>query len=402
MAKKIIVVLLALVLLAMPVMASCKSGSTETENTLKVGVAVGLNWPLGLDLKKSLDVISDQINKAGGMDIGGKKYQVQFILYDTQNEQNQTMANVNKLIYQDKVGFILTDSPFIGSVVQETEKNKIVCMAGTATPAIFDPSFKYSFQAGVVFFATPEVTGWIAKNYPQIKTVGCAFPDNQAGHSYGGGVVATLEANGIKVNSYFYPETSTDLSSVATKIKNDNPDAFMAAAGGAGDLMAYKALRTVGYKGLLFSTTTIPTGALETAITGPDIEGFISAAWPVEFEPAATQMAKDFKAAYIAKNGKWDDPEIQFTMLWTVLRAALEKAGTTDTTKVADVIAGGLTWEGPTGKGRMVPRNDLGISRTVDSVSEFCIKKVVGDKATLAHTITVDEGIGYLPPGIVK
>ena len=112
-------------------------------------------------------------------------------------------------------------------------------------------------------------------------------------------------------------------------------------------------------------------------------------------------MAKEFKAKWIEMYGKWDGPEIQLTAAYAALRAALEKAGTLDVEKVAEVLASGLTFEGPTGKGEMIPRNDLGISRTVDNISEFCVKKIVGGVPTLLHYITLDEGKSYLDPAVL-
>jgi ABC-type branched-subunit amino acid transport system substrate-binding protein len=153
---------------------------------------------------------------------------------------------------------------------------------------------------------------------------------------------------------------------------------------------------------LLFSTTTVTYETLKTAVPAEALEGFIGGAWPVEFDPATTEIAKEFKANYVAMNGKWDGPEIQLTGAYALLRAALEKAGTLDTTAVADVIASGLEFEGPTGKGKMIPRNDMGISRTVDSISEFCVKKIVNGAPTLLHTITLEEGASYVAPGVIE
>jgi len=398
MAKKLLYGLLFITLLALPLMAAC-APSTPTSaptKTLKVGVVAWFGWPLGLDLKRGIDIMADLENKAGGVTIGGEKYQVQLIEYDSNNDQNTTQAAVNKLIYEDKVDFIITDTMYIGSVVPITEENKVLCMAGTPVPAIFDKNYKYSFEAGFMTYATPEVAGWLAKDNPQIKTVGCAFPDDQGGHAYGGFVVATLESFGIKVGSEFYPPTATDLSAVGTKVKNSNPDAFMAAGGSGTDSLAYKAVWQAGYRGQLFSTTTMTLATLQTIVPAEALEGFLGGAWPVEFDPATTQQAKEFKAAYIAKNGKWDGPEIQLTGCWAALKAALEQAGTLDTDKVANILGNGLKFEGPTGKGQMVSRDDLGISRTVASVSEFCIKKVVEGKPTLLHTVTLEEGLSYI------
>jgi branched-chain amino acid transport system substrate-binding protein len=400
MKTKLIACLLILTL-SLPLLAACGAQQAATE-TLKIGAVVWLGWPLGLDMKRGTEVMVALDNEAGGLDIGGKKYKVEVIYIDSNNDQAQTQAAVNKLIYEDKVAFIITDTMYPGSVLAETEKNKVIAATGSPIPTMFDPTYKYSFQGGFMFQATPEVAGWIATNVPEIKTVDMAYPDEGGGRAYAEGVKATLEAHGITVNPIMYPPASTDLSAIGTQVKNDNPTAFMACGNSGTDALVYQAVVQAGYKGLLFSTTTVTYETLKTAVPAEALEGFVGGAWPVEFDPAATEIAKQFKAKYIEMNGKWDGPEIQLTGAYSLLRAALEKAGTLDTTAVADVIANGLEFEGPTGKGKMIPRNDMGISRTVDSISEFCVKKIVNGAPTLLHTITLDEGASYVAPGVIQ
>jgi branched-chain amino acid transport system substrate-binding protein len=382
------------------------AGGTETTaaaatETIKIGAVIWTQWPLGYDMKRGVDVMVALDNAAGGIQIGDKKYKVEFDFVESNNDQATTMSAVNKLIYQDKVQFMITDTQFPGAFFAETEKNKVVTLTGCPIPTMFDPTYKYTFQGGTMMQATPEVAGWIAKNTPEIKSVDLAFPDEAGGIGYAMGVQATLEAYGIKVTPIKYPSQSTDLSAIGTQVKTDNPSAFIAVGNSATDALVYQAVVQAGYKGLLFSTTTVTYETLKTAVPADALEGFIAGAWPVEFDPAATDVAKEFKAKWIEMNGKWDGPEIQLTAAYAALRAALEKAGSLDVEKVTEVLATGLTFEGPTGKGEMIPRNDMGISRTVDNISEFCVKKIVGGVPTLLHYITLDEGKSYLNPAVL-
>jgi len=396
MAKKLLYGLLIITLLVLPLTTMTACDTTTSTNTLKIGVVAWYGWPLGLDLKRGVEIMADLENEAGGITIGDETYEVEFIFYDSNNDQNTTQAAINKLVFEDDVSFIITDSMYIGSILPITEENKVICVAGTPVPSMFDPSYQYSFQAGFMTYATPEVVGWLAENYPEIKTVSCAFPDDQGGHAYGEGAVAILESFGLTVSSEYYPPTSTDLSALGTKVKNDNPDAFMAAGSSGTDALAYKAIWQSGYRGQLFSPVTVTLATLQTMVPAEGLEGFIGGAWPVEFDPATTEQAIEFKDAYIAEYGAWDGPEIQLTGVWAALKTALEQAGTLDTDVVADILGNGLTFEAPTGIGQMVSRNDLGISRTVDSVTECCIKLIVDGEPTLLHTITIEEAISYI------
>jgi branched-chain amino acid transport system substrate-binding protein len=415
MKKWLILGLLIAAILVLPVLAACDKGTTETTavgtettaapagETLKIGAVVWTGWPLGYDMKRGVEIMAALDNEAGGIDIGGTKYNVEFIFIESNNDQATTMSGINKLIYEDEVDYIITDTMYPGAVFAETEKNAVISLTGCPIPVMFDPTYKYTFQGGTMMQATPEVAGWIATNTPELAggTVDMAFPDEAGGIGYAMGVKATLEAYGITVKEIKYPVTSTDFSAIGTEVVADDPSAFIAVGNSAMDALIYQAVVQAGYEGLLFSTTTVTYETLKTAVPEEALEGFVGGAWPVEFDPAATEVAAEFKAKWIEVNGEWDGPEIQLTAAYAALRAALVEAGTLDVEAVAEALANGLTFEGPTGKGEMIPRNDMGISRTVDNVSEFGIKKIVDGVPTLLHMITLEEGKGYLAPGVL-
>jgi branched-chain amino acid transport system substrate-binding protein len=401
MKKKLVVGPLILMLIVSSLLVACGGGEATTPTeTLKIGAVVWTGWPLGYDMKRGVEIMAMLDNEAGGIDIGGTKYNVEFIFIDSNNDQNTTMSAVNKLIYEDEVLYIITDTMYPGAVFAETEKNKVISLTGCPIPVMFDPTYKYTFQGGTMMQATPEVAGWIANNVPEITTVTLACPDEAGGRAYAEGVMALLQSYGIEVKEIIYPVTSTDFSSIGTEVVADNPSAFIALGNSAMDALIYQAVVQAGYDGLLFSTTTVTYDTLKTAVPEEALEGFIGGAWPVEFDPAATEVAQEFKDKWIEVNGNWEGPEIQLTAAYAALRAALQEAGTTDVEAVAEVLANGLTFEGPTGKGEMIPRNDMGISRTVDNVSEFCVKKIVDGVPTLLHMITLEEGKGYVNPAV--
>jgi branched-chain amino acid transport system substrate-binding protein len=403
MKKLLILGLLIAAILTLPLLAACDKEEAGATDTVKIGAVVWTGWPLGYDMKRGVEIMAALDNEAGGIDIGGKKYKVEFTFIESNNDQTTTMSAVNKLIYEDEVDYIITDTMYPGAVFAETEKNKVISLTGCPIPTMFDPTYKYTFQGGTMMQATPEVAGWIAQNTPELAggSVDMAFPDEAGGIGYAMGVKATLEAYSITVNEIKYPVTSSDFSAIGTQVTTDDPSAFIACGNSAMDALIYQAVVQAGYEGLLFSTTTVTYETLKTAVDEAALEGFIGGAWPVEFDPAGTDVAKEFKAKWIAVNGKWDGPEIQLTAAYAALRAALEQAGTTDVEAVAEALANGLTFEGPTGKGEMIPRNDLGISRTVDNVSEFCVKKIENGKPVMLHMITLEEGKGYLAPGVL-
>ena len=129
-----------------------------------------------------------------------------------------------------------------------------------------------------------------------------AYPDDQMGHQASTGDNKLWEAFGITTNTQYYPVNQADLSALGTKVVQLKPSAFAAAGGGPlSDGLALKAVRQAGYEGQLFSTSGLTAAMMAQLVPTEMLEGFINGAYPLEFDPPPTQVAKDFKAAWIAR-----------------------------------------------------------------------------------------------------
>jgi branched-chain amino acid transport system substrate-binding protein len=370
-------------------------GMTPPAKILKIGLVCYFGYPPGIDGLHGMNVMVDMINKNGGLSIGGDKYQVQLISYDSNNNQATAVSAVNRLINVDNVKFLMSDPNYVDAWLPITEANKIVVCAASLTPVILGPNNHYSFQSGLANFMGAVSMGWFAKTYPKLKTVAGSVPDNQMGHMLADMAKTTMDKFGMTFIPVYYPANTQDLSSIGTKVKELNPDVFQGGGDPISAGLSYKAVWQAGYRGHLWAGATSPAESMAQVASTEAIEGCIAGAWPVEFDPPPTQFAKDFKAAWIAKYGQWEGPEIATTANLACLVAALQQAGSLDTDKVVAVISNGLKFEGPTGAGQMVGRSDLGNNRTVDSLSSLPMKKIVGGKAQLIEIISLDDAINY-------
>ena len=389
-----VLVLLAM-LLAMPLMSACKGAPTP--KTLKIGVVAWLGWPIGLEYAHGVEMMADVINKKGGLVIGGDTYTIEPIVYDSKMDNPTAISAVQRLISEDKVKFILQDETSTATP-PTTEANKVILIGCTPTPLLYNPDFKYTFQGFTQDTQAPEAWGWFAKNYPNIKTIVESAPDDDIGHSMMDETTKLSELFGPKmIGQIFYSRQATDYSVIATKVKTLNPDAFIPEAGGpAVDSVILKTIWQSGWKGQFFMTGTMSVEAMLSQVPPEVVEGMVATGYDVEFDPALSPAAKEYKDAYIAKNGKWDGPDLAQVNAWYVLIGALQKANSLDVDKVADVLANGLTYDTTNGSpGVMIARPDLGITRTVDTLNCIAIKKLVGGKATLVAKLTKDEAFEY-------
>jgi len=394
----IIIVIFMVTFMAVPNSVSADPG----EKTLKIGALTNLGWPLGVDFKKFLDIAIPMLNKKGGLTIDGEKYKIEMILYDTKLNPEVGRAAVERLVYRDKVKFILGDET-IDAWLPVTEKEKVLVVATTPSPAIFNPKNKYAFQASFLHTQSAVLWGWFAENHPNVKTVMNVYPDNRIGHGQNEKARKLAEMYGMKnLDTIFYPPGTKDYSAIATKVKRLNPDVVVTSGGGPIEAaLLFKTLYQAGYKGIRFMTVSIPLGQIAKIMPLNMAEGLITGMNVVDLE-SPPPGAKEFKEAYIAKYGSWNEPEILYVNELYCLIAGLEQAQSLDPDKVAEVIGNGMKFKSLGVPAMMVKPPIPGNNRTIDLLLTTYVKKVENGKAKVLTKIDLDEGLRYWKRGYGK
>lgn len=102
------IVLLALVLI-LPLTALSAAGKAEVK-VIKIGINAPLTGSIpkvGEGTKDSAEMWLSDINKAGGLEVGGKKYKVQLVIEDNESKAASAVKANTKMITQDKVLIII-------------------------------------------------------------------------------------------------------------------------------------------------------------------------------------------------------------------------------------------------------------------------------------------------------
>jgi len=389
------IILAAVILTVIPRMSACQSATAEAK-TIKIGTVTNLTWPLGMGFKKYLDVIVPLFNKEGGMVISGEHYNIDLILYDTKGNAEAGRAAVERLVNRDKVKFILGDET-VDSWLPLTEANKVLVAVQTPSPSIYNPKLKYCFEGSYLQTSAPSVWGWFSENYPQMKTVSCAHPDNMIGRGEHNKATKLAEGFDQKVlDALYYPTETTDFSAIATKIKKSNPNFFTTAGGGTvNDSMLFKALYESGWRGRILSYVGINLRAIAKVISLDMVEGMIGGSSDVFQLESLPPQAKKVKEAYIAKHGEWDNPTVIYWPQWDVVINGLKRAQSLDTDKVAAELANGMSFESVIGPAKMVARPDFKNNRTVSLLTTIYMLEIVGGKAKPIGTVSLNEGYRY-------
>jgi branched-chain amino acid transport system substrate-binding protein len=372
-------------------------GADPAPKTLKIGVIVFLGWSLGADMVKGIELMAELVNKKGGLAIGEDKYIIELIKYDSKFVPETARAAAERLIYQDKVKFIIGDET-VDAWLPVTEQNKVLVVAILSSPTIFNPKNKYLFQGTTLQTGMPTAWGWFAKSHPNIKNSLQVFPDNKIGQIRSGlakkhaGIFGPALPDDYLI---FYPPETTDMSVVGTKVKTLNPDSFCATGGGIqGDALCYKAAWQAGYKGTTWSFVGVSEDMFEKIVPLECIEGLISVQYTFEME-SPPPVAKEFRDAWIAKYGKWESPAVGFSDAFYIMTAGLTQAKSLDSDKVAEMMSKGFRFEGINGPGKTISRPDVGNPKAVDVIYGQVMKQTVKGKPKILANLTPEDAYEF-------
>lgn len=139
MSKKLIFSLVACLLLVPLIFSAC--GPKEEANVIKIGVIGPMTYVQGEHHWYGATMARDEINAAGGIDVGGKKYQIELIKSDSNEILNpaDSAAAMERLITVDKADFVVggfrTEGVFAMQDVAMDYK-KVFLGCGAATGAL--------------------------------------------------------------------------------------------------------------------------------------------------------------------------------------------------------------------------------------------------------------------------
>ena len=370
--------------------------ASPVAKTLVIGEIGWSGWSFGLDMKRSIEVKMDMINKAGGLQIGPDKYILQLNFYDTNGSQAGAVAAANKLVYEDHVKYTVADPNFSESYLQILQQNKVIDNAGTPSMATVKPGLDYCFFSGGANFQ-PATSAWYVKNYPNnLKNYVIVAPDNQMGHfSAENFTGASLKALGVTPTIVYYPAGTTDLGAVATKVVSLKPTSVdCTGAGEIEDSQAVKAIWQAGYTGQFFTSSGSSSQVLSQFVPASGLSQYMGTARVTEFDPPLTQEGIDFKNGWIAKYGKWEYPGVALDE-FNGLIAAMQQAGSLDPDKIMAVAFSGMKFTSLGVEFAMVSRPDLGnpVTKTNDSIGTTIVKSFKDGKPFVVKTISPKEGL---------
>jgi len=224
---------IALLLVGVFLLAACAPAAPTAGEALKIGLNIevtGDRPKVGEQSKFAAEMYTEEVNAAGGIDIGGNKFPIQLVIEDNNATGEGAAAAASKLITQEQVLVIVGPNPSVAAVPGGEVANNLetpMISPWSTNPAatfnrpwVFRAPFLDPFQGPVVAnFATNEfgadqacVLFDIASDYP--KGLSDNFKSAWEG-LHGAGSVVAFES---------FTTGDQDFSAQLTKIKSAGCD----------------------------------------------------------------------------------------------------------------------------------------------------------------------------------
>ena len=317
------------------------------EKTLTIGLLGPLSGgaaSYGVELQRGAEMRTDEINKAGGLKVGGDVYKIKLVAYDHKAQAAEAATATNKLVFQDKVKYIIGNA--VGATCNAaqtiTEPNKVmfsfVCW-GTANLA---PEKPYSFRSMLSQWELAEpFYRWVKENHPRVKRVAVISPNDTSGKDTNTAVVKALKVLAFEVTADEYYERGTkDFYPVLTKLLAQKPDMIDVAAAPAGEAgLILKQAMELGFKGAKGWTagtnpfTIIGVAGREAA------EGVWSPANINVKSEHVNSAVRKFGEAYEKRYGEVPGViAVANFAAFDVFTQAMQRAGSVETDRVLEVL----------------------------------------------------------------
>ncbi len=333
---------IAVALTAAAVLAPAAPASAQD---VRIGYAIARTgpWAVGAQVTQEPNYVmwAEQVNAAGGLNVGGKKRKIELVAYDDRSNMETVVRTYEKLMTSDKVDLILppwgTGANF--AIMPLAKKHGYPMLSCTAAGRkLIGMKNPYFFallqQPDVIMDALAEYM--VARN---VKTAAVIHVDELFGLEMYNGLEASMKRKGIRiVEKKSYPLGIKDLSPVLKGMQAKQPDAFVGLTYPPGTFLSTGQSKAIGFNPKIFYVAVAAAFPVyRDKMTPATVEGVMGiGSWNPKTGPAA-------KAYFDAHVKRWKKEPDRWASAhcWAglqILQGAVEKVGL-DRKKIRDYIA---------------------------------------------------------------
>ncbi len=243
---------------ASPSPSPSASPTQAAAGTFKIGGMLPLSGSgakTGIEMQRGAELAVEEINAKGGITIGGKKYNLQFVARDDKYTAEGGVAAGNQLVYSDGVKFILGPvSSAVLLAVQPSifEPNKVIHFV-TSWSNVVGPTHPYTFrissEPGLIW---PGLLEWLKKTYPDKTKLAPFEPNDATGKASSKITLEAAKAQGFSVvGEEYYERSTTDFYPIITRLMSAGSNLWTSAGAAGEQGLILKQAYEKGYNGLL-------------------------------------------------------------------------------------------------------------------------------------------------------
>jgi branched-chain amino acid transport system substrate-binding protein len=329
---------------------SSSGGATE----IKVGSVLPLSGAFsasGQYFKQGYELATEEVNNAGGLDVGGKKLQVNLKILDDGSDVTKSRSLVEQLATQDKVNAFLGgyDTSLVQAQQGVPDQYKIPMVeGGGAASAIFARGNKYLFGT----LATIDDLGANTMDFlkywadqgklPKPLKIALAWENTDHGKDYQAAVQKAAKDN----SGYFelvldqsFDLNGSDFTPLLTQVKSTNADAFLSDAHLPDFITMHRQYTQMGLHHKFVTYGARGPDQKGREALGAAADNLVAGLWwtPALTSPESRKFTETWKAKFNA-TPDWFQALAYDTA--RVLYAGIGKAGTLEGDKVRDALAG--------------------------------------------------------------
>jgi branched-chain amino acid transport system substrate-binding protein len=345
---------------AVLVLSGCSPGgssagqSAQSATEIKIGAVLPLTGPFsasGNYFQQAYQLATEEVNAAGGLDVGGKKLQINLKILDDGSDTTKSRSLVEQLATQEKVNAFLGgyDTVLVQSQQGVPDQYKIPMVeGGGAASAIFTRGNKYLFGTLATIDDLGNITMdflkyWIDQGkLPKPLKIALAWENTDHGKDYQAAVTKQAKDDPSRfqiVLDQSFDLNGSDFTPLLTQVKAANADAFLSDAHLPDFITMHRQYTQLGLKHRFVTYGARGPDQKGREALGPAADYLLAGLWwtPALQDAGSRKFTETWKAKFNA-TPDWFQALGYDTA--RVLFAGITKAGSVDGTKIRDALAG--------------------------------------------------------------
>jgi branched-chain amino acid transport system substrate-binding protein len=360
-------------------LSACAPASAPSATEIKVGAVLPLTGAFsasGNYFQQAYQLATDEVNAAGGLDVGGKKLQVTLKILDDGSDTTKSRSLVEQLATQEKVNALLGgyDTTLVQAQQGVPDQYKIPMVeGGGAASAIFTRGNKYLFGT----LATVDDLGVITMDFlkywidqgklPKPLKIALAWENTDHGKDYQAAVNKAAKDDPSHfqvVLDQSFDLNGSDFTPLLTQVKAANADAFLSDAHLPDFITMHRQYTQLGLTHKLISYGARGPDQKGREALGPAADYLVAGLWwtPALGDAGSKKFSETWKAKFNV-TPDWFQALGYDTA--RVMYAGIAKAGSLDGDKLREALAG-LEFTGA-----LVPGNKISFDATGKPKTSF-------------------------------